>query len=524
MAQVHKNRKAFFSMIKGVALGLLCFTVIDILLMIGWYGASGTVLDTGWTVEETGETVDIPHIEIVREDGTFTLTNTFEMDAEGDYGLVIPYPSGTAFAAHINGEEIGASGKLGDSTSNMWYTSFVFPAESIRAGENEITIQVYGLYDVGFLTPPYIEDYDTAVSKVYWSGKVRNNLLLVVSGISLAFGLLLLIAFFKNRRKDKAVLFAAITGILVYFVAVDCVFDVGAGSVLQLLLLKKSRFVILFASIACVATTLHYNKGGKGKAMPIAIWASAAAGFVPIAVSQSFYEWYTWMWICFVFVGVIVALMYYLALSTKRNRMVNVMMCVIVTLTFLQGLLSNLAGLNVPSPLQFAFVSVSLLIGMIYTSKLNEIYNEKRYLEDVSKRDMLTGAYNRRMIELAGGSEGDCVVLMDIDRFKSVNDNHGHEAGDEVLKELVRLALQATRKADVFIRLGGDEFGLLLKDCPMDRAEQKMKTLARLFRARFLEYDIAISYGLVMFADTFEKSIGRADEAMYVMKQAGKSG
>ena len=243
-------------MLWGIALGILCFSVIDALLMCTWYGASGTVLDEDWVVasSDARQIVDIPYIDIVETDGTIVLTRDFDLESPDDLGLVIPYVSGTAFAAYVNGELAGSVGKIGEATANIWHTSFVYPLENVKAGRNTITIEVYGLYDVGFKVPPYIDHYQKTLRDAFISGFLRNNLLLILGGVSMAFGLLLLISYFKNYKRENTVLFAAVVGLLAYFVVSDCVYNVGTGSVQQLLLIKKLRFCshVFIADFYCV--------------------------------------------------------------------------------------------------------------------------------------------------------------------------------------------------------------------------------------------------------------------------------
>lgn len=101
-------------------------------------------------------------------------------------------------------------------------------------------------------------------------------------------------------------------------------------------------------------------------------------------------------------------------------------------------------------------------------------------LSEQATRDWLTGLYNRRYFEetladhvAAAKRYGRelSLVLFDIDRFKQINDTHGHEAGDTVLKEVADLLESTTRAADIVCRYGGDEFAVILPETGKANAE-----------------------------------------------------
>jgi GGDEF domain-containing protein len=94
---------------------------------------------------------------------------------------------------------------------------------------------------------------------------------------------------------------------------------------------------------------------------------------------------------------------------------------------------------------------------------------------DLSSRDALTGLSNRRQFELALAREIDrvaragepaLVLMVDIDRFKMVNDTHGHAAGDLVLKAVAASLMSCVRPMDTVARFGGEEFAIILPNCP----------------------------------------------------------
>jgi diguanylate cyclase (GGDEF)-like protein len=154
--------------------------------------------------------------------------------------------------------------------------------------------------------------------------------------------------------------------------------------------------------------------------------------------------------------------------------------------------------------------------------------------EGAADHDPLTPVYNRRafqreaarVIALVRRHEIEASLLFfDLDGFKSVNDVHGHSAGDQVLRAVAELLLRQTRESDVVGRLGGDEFAVLLTHVSPEAARAKAEALGAALRTERLrldglELEIAASIGIanVEGSDTPEGLLARADEEMYADK------
>ncbi|MDQ2778928.1 MAG: GGDEF domain-containing protein [Pseudomonadota bacterium] len=153
--------------------------------------------------------------------------------------------------------------------------------------------------------------------------------------------------------------------------------------------------------------------------------------------------------------------------------------------------------------------------------------------------DALTGLLNRRFLErqlprlMGRAAETGApltAALIDIDHFKLVNDTHGHAVGDRVLVELAVLLRQATRGADLALRLGGEEFLLVLPDTPPERAAEACERL----RLKLQHHDwgvlvaglsCTVSIGLGQHGPAEEASawLQRLDQALYAAKRGGRN-
>jgi diguanylate cyclase (GGDEF)-like protein len=159
------------------------------------------------------------------------------------------------------------------------------------------------------------------------------------------------------------------------------------------------------------------------------------------------------------------------------------------------------------------------------TGVIRDVSERKRYerrLRHLADHDGLTGLVNRRRFEECIDGEG-AVVLLGLDRFKYVNDAHGHTAGDDVLRAVAAALRSAARPGDVVARLGGDEFAVLLDGASLEDAARIAGELVRAVaacRVSFGGLAIAASAGVVRLGDA-ERPLLAADLAMHAAKEAG---
>ena len=169
-----------------------------------------------------------------------------------------------------------------------------------------------------------------------------------------------------------------------------------------------------------------------------------------------------------------------------------------------------------------------------------ELWQMTQQLNHQATHDDLTGLCNRREFErrleeslrtLQEGQTPHAVFYMDLDQFKIINDTCGHQAGDELLRELSERLLHLIRQNDTLARLGGDEFGVLLCHCPPERAEAIAHRILEAVQAlRFAwegrRFDVGVSIGLVPVngpAHTLPEILSQADSACYAAKEDGRN-
>ena len=161
------------------------------------------------------------------------------------------------------------------------------------------------------------------------------------------------------------------------------------------------------------------------------------------------------------------------------------------------------------------------------------------HVHSIMAHDDLTGLYNRRrMNELLATEKTRCerggdlfsVFILDLDRFKEINDGFGHAAGDEVLKGFAECMRHILRPSDFFGRIGGEEFLLLSTQTTLEGA----MVLAERMRARCAaagfpclpqDWAVTVSIGVTQFrrGEAVDASLQRADSALYAAKQGGRN-
>lgn len=157
-------------------------------------------------------------------------------------------------------------------------------------------------------------------------------------------------------------------------------------------------------------------------------------------------------------------------------------------------------------------------------------------LRTLAQRDFLTGALSRRAFTYGScstieqleehGRQG-CLAVMDVDFFKQVNDRHGHAVGDAVLKSIADATRALLQPADLFGRLGGEEFGILFAGVDAAqaaaRAEEVRAAVASINEPGLPAITVSIGMSEVRGKSDFDEALQRADAALYAAKQGGRN-
>jgi diguanylate cyclase (GGDEF)-like protein/PAS domain S-box-containing protein len=193
-------------------------------------------------------------------------------------------------------------------------------------------------------------------------------------------------------------------------------------------------------------------------------------------------------------------------------------------------------------------LSLSLVTGgeempdhfIVQVEDITERKRGEERLQHLADHDPLTGLMNRRRLEeeiaqqirLAGRYRRQaCLIMLDLDDFKPINDSVGHAAGDELLKGIGEVLRERVRRSDMVARLGGDEFAVLLPQASRQQAARVAEAIGRAIRDRVcitegIELHTTASMGVAAIEpdDSPGRVLLRADQAMYAAKDAGRDG
>jgi len=166
----------------------------------------------------------------------------------------------------------------------------------------------------------------------------------------------------------------------------------------------------------------------------------------------------------------------------------------------------------------------------------NELEKKVQEITKVSSTDFLTKIFNRKKLYESFLSEIErkkryhadfSITMFDIDHFKQINDNHGHDNGDIVLVETVQLVQSLIRSTDIFGRLGGDEFIILMPNTVLSVARKMVERIKKRIEEKFkISIDkVTCSFGVTKYNnnETMKDCLIRADKALYKAKNSGRN-
>ena len=190
--------------------------------------------------------------------------------------------------------------------------------------------------------------------------------------------------------------------------------------------------------------------------------------------------------------------------------------------------------------LLFVLTGIALLFSLLVArTVITSTARKNRQIAYQASHDALTGLINRRAFEYRiertieharTESATHALLYMDLDQFKVINDTCGHTAGDELLRKLSHLLLSSVRQRDTLSRLGGDEFGMLLENCPLERAVEianEQLTTIKEFQFNWCDksFTVGVSIGIVPIdrcSIDLASILSAADSACYMAKESGR--
>ncbi len=477
---------------------------------------TGYILDKNWSLsfDNTTKVADLPYYDFPEQSGLAYLRTSFHMPI-GDT-LVIPKISCYAYKAYINDNLIYQVGDFNNPTANIWNYSHVINLDRrILKDRNELVIEAYLLDDVGMHIPPYIDKRENVTGKISVFNFINNDIHLIMLGISISISIIMIAISMPKISNKSMYFYLGLSSILVALYSFDCLYRISSGDVSTFLTIRKILFSSCYLAGAFQIRGMEKYTGKTWKIRNIILCCIAMA-VVILLLSRDFIELRSRINVLNVLM--VISPIYSIGLIFHKKISQLYFSTTFVTLTLVYTVLSVIFKAHTPYLLPYGIIVYSLGLNVSLILEFTNIYHEKDEIYLKSITDHLTSAYNRNILEEVHMEANDILILIDVDNLKYYNDTFGHGKGDALLIEIVDIVKNHIRKSDFIIRLGGDEFLIILKSAHEQAAEKIISRIRKEFKLKNSSNKVDISFGILRYQADFEKSYNQVDKIMYKMK------
>lgn len=477
---------------------------------------TGYILDNKWslTINNTTKEINLPYYDFPKQSGIATFRTTFR-GTKGDT-LVIPKISCYAYKAYINDNLVYQVGDFETPTANIWNYSHVINLDKrILKEENELIIEAYLLDDVGMHIPPFIDLKKNVTKRITIFNFINNDIHLIMLGISISITLMMIAISMPNRSNKRMYFYLGLSSVLVSIYSFDCLYRLYSGDINSFLTIRKILFSSCYLAGAFQILGIEEYTGKTWKVRSV-LFGSIGIAVLLVAISKDFIELRSKINVLNMLM--VISPIYSIGLIFKNRVSQFYFSTTFVTLTLIYTVLSVIFKAHTPYLFPYGIIIYSLGLNVSLILEFTNIYDEKDRIYLKSVTDNLTNAYNRNILEQIHMNPNDILILIDIDNLKYYNDTFGHGRGDNLLIETVNIVKSHIRKDDFIIRLGGDEFLIILKEADEHIAEKIILRIRKEFKIKNNNKRIDLSFGIQRYQADFEKSYNQVDKIMYKMK------
>lgn len=482
---------------------------------------TGSILNKDWSLSYDNKTVkvDLPYYQYPEEAGV-AIFKTYFNKPEGNT-LVIPKISCYAFKVYINDTLVSQVGDFENPTANIWNYAHVINIDNdILKKRNELVIESYLLDDVGMHIPPFIEKKKNIIGRISAFNFINNDIHLIMLGISISVAFMMISIWMYNKSHKVMYLCLGLSIILGSIYSFDCVYRLYSGDMDTWLFIRKIIFssCYLAGGFLIIGIEKYTNLALKKRNIILFIIGLA---ILLVMTSKDFGVFRRRINV--LNLVMIIAPIYSIILLVKYKMTQFFFSISFLTLTLIYTVLSVFFKAHTPYLFPYGIIVYSISLSLAIILEFTNIYNEKNVIYQKSIKDHLTSAYNRKILEEIKMDPNDVLVVIDIDNLKYYNDTFGHQQGDKLLIKTVNIIESHIRKKDFIIRLGGDEFLIIIKDTNESMAEKIIQRIRWEFKSKISNEKIDISFGILRYHSDFESSYNQADRIMYKMKADKKA-
>jgi diguanylate cyclase (GGDEF)-like protein len=495
------NMKRILSFLAGIAVFIAIWITIYNLNNLNGYK-----LNT-W-IDENGNKLKIPIIKTLK--GNTLVLKTYFIKSNKNY-LVFPELSGNYAEIYLNNILIEKIGYGKENLVNLYLKPHLIFLGNNLKNNNELKIILFDLYKGGIKTTPVLIDekhlYEYTLMNFFSYGITSSMGAIIIFSIFLILNYI-----FSPTKNSKKIFFYYLISLIFLFLASIDFYYIPWGNKYSFFIMKKIFYIsfLLAFTFFIITTSIFSNKRKK---IDFILHSSLIIPIIFYLFSRDFYtltEYYN----KFSWIPVIIFI--YIIYNYKDNDKYIFLYTILVS-TIIHDLIVVYYPINGDRFLfSYGILSYSIFVGLLLVDEL-KIANLK--ISEVSKKaltDPLTNIYNRFLLNHIKLSKEDTIVFFDLNDLKKINDNYGHEKGDEVLILVSNIVKKHIRNNDYLIRYGGDEFIAIMKDCKEKVATNKFLQIQEELKKQIIP--ISISYGVSKFNKSLENTLKIADKNMYKMK------
>lgn len=477
---------------------------------------TGHILDKDWslTIDNNAREIELPYYQFSQKSGLAEFRTFFDKP-KGDT-LVIPKISCYSFKVYINDFLISKVGDFDNPTANIWnYAQVISLDNNILKEENELVIEAYLLDDVGMHIPPFIDLKKNVIQRISVFNFINNDIHLIMLGISLSIAFIMITISIFNKVHRTMYLCLGLSTILVSLYSFDCIYRLYSGDIDTFLVIRKMLFSSCYgAGVFLILGIERYTK--LTLKVRKLIFLSVFLAIILVMTSEDFVVLRSRINILNVIT--VVSPIYTIILSLKYRKSRFIFSISFATFTLVYTVISVILKAHTPYLFPYGIIVYSTGLGFAIILEFTNIYNEKIKIYEKSVTDHLTGAYNRNILEDIHLDIDDFLILIDIDNLKYYNDTFGHSHGDALLTGIVSIIKNRIGENDLIIRLGGDEFLIILKEADEAIAKKIICQIREVFNSNIKNKKVDISFGILRYQADFESSYNQVDKMMYKMK------
>lgn len=452
------------------------------------------------------EDLKLPYKTLTSPSTVVLSTNVNIID--GNNFLYFGKISASKLTIYINDEEIYSFGSI---SGNLWPKAIIVKIPDKFINQNvDLKLVIFGAYDLGIHYPPILTDENSAALAYTFVKLSRNDFYMLAIGISFMLGVIMILySLHLKKQLEKTILYIGISSLLASLMLFDFQSRPYSGSISTYIFLRKifisSGIFALYFNIESFRSQV-YKKNSK------ILLSTYLIVLLPFFLKNnvSYFNLYNEK----ILNPFLLIQTFILAFIVLKNKLKSFYFSTIfLALSTFQTIITLILNLSHELMLTYGTLIFRFGISVVFLQNIKNIIIEKETLERVSSVDPLTGIYNRYIIDKISFKKKTLkkMILIDLDNFKEINDQCGHQKGDEILKEFSKLLKEKINKNDYLIRLGGDEFAIIT--C----IDNPRKFIENIRNESIQKLKIDFSYGISNFGN-FDRAYYVADRKMYKMK------